>query len=63
MPESMPITVPVAEPTVAAEGTLLTHTPPAGESDNVIEEPTQTADAPLIVPATGAGETVTVAVT
>jgi hypothetical protein len=56
-PADAPVTMPVAEPTVARVILLLDHVPPAGEALSVVVLPTQTAATPLI--AEGIGLTVT----
>jgi hypothetical protein len=50
-PEVTPVTEPEDEPTVAIDVLLLVHTPPDTVLDNVVELPTPTVEAPLIVPA------------
>jgi len=59
-PDAIPVTIPVADPTVALDMSLLVHAPPAGVEFNVVVAPAQTVGLPLI----GVGEafTVTVAV-
>ena len=58
VPEATPDTRP--EPsTDATEPFDDVHEPPATVSDSETEEPTQTAEAPVMVPAKGAGSTVT----
>ena len=52
----MPVTIPVAEPMVAAVGRLLLHKPPATASLNAIVPPTHTTPGPAI--AAGSGSTV-----
>lgn len=61
VPADMPLTTPVDAPTSATVVLLLIHMPPVAPSVNVIVEPLHTLDAPEIVPADGAGITVTVA--
>src|SRR3954466_13500961 len=56
-PEASPLTTPVAL-TEAIAGALLVHVPPEPEVDNVITELTHTAEAPVMVPASGSGLTV-----
>lgn len=48
VPEAMPVTTPVDAPTVATEGLLLLHVPPAVASANVTVDPIHTAVLPLI---------------
>ena len=57
----MPVTVPVAL-TVATPAVLLLHTPPAAASANVVAVPVHTVVVPVIVPAVGVADTVTVVV-
>jgi hypothetical protein len=45
-PDARPVTVPVAEPTMATAGLLLLHVPPEVASDNVTEAPRQTVPEP-----------------
>ena len=54
----MPVTTP-AELTVAIVVVPELHAPVEAVSDNVIVDPWQTTEAPLIAPAFGKGETVT----
>ena len=58
LPEFPPVTVPVAL-TVAIAPLLELHVPPVTVSDKLIVFPAQTVVGPLIVPASGAGLTVT----
>jgi len=58
VPGEIPVTTPVSEPIVAIEGEPELQTPPPGELLRLIEEPTHTADGPVI--AVGAGYTVIV---
>jgi len=51
------------EPTVAAEPSLLLHTPPLVASLNVVVEPAHTLIAPVIACTMGNGLTVTAVVT
>jgi hypothetical protein len=57
MPAVAPVTIP---PETVACALLTLHAPPATPSDNVIDELTQTLEAPDIVPAFGKGLTVIV---
>lgn len=57
----MPATMPVL-PIVAIAGALLLHTPPPEASFNRVEPNGQTVSVPVMVPAIGAGLTVTMAV-
>lgn len=61
---TVPATTPVTEPpdTVATDVLSLLHTPPTVMSVSVMDEDSQTDDRPVIVPDTGSGFTVTVAV-
>ena len=58
VPDVAPVTTP--NPETVALLLLLLHVPPAAPSDNEIDEPTHTLDAPVIVPAFGVALTVTV---
>ena len=58
----MPVTIPEAEPTVAAAVLLLFHTPPALTLFNVVAEPAHTEAVPVIDPEFGSGLTVIAAV-
>ena len=58
-PVDTPVTTPPV-PTVAIEGTVLLHTPPAVASDNVVVVPIHTLTGPDGVMAAGVGLTVTV---
>jgi hypothetical protein len=58
VPDASPLTTP-EEFTVAIVDALLLHEPPDAVSVKVIDEPTQTDDAPPINPAFGNGLTVT----
>lgn len=49
VPADIPVTTPV-ELTVATEGLLLLHVPPAVVSESVIVVPTQVEEAPMIGP-------------
>ena len=62
-PPATPVTIPVADPTVARAVLLLLHTPPPAASFSVIELPTTTDVGPVIVPAPGSAYTVATAVT
>ena len=48
VPEDTPVTIPVEEPTVALP-LLLLHVPPAGAEFNVVVNPTQTFNEPVII--------------
>ena len=61
VPAAAPVTTPDAELTLAVPEALLVHTPPVGEDDNVVVDPTQTAAVPDIAP--GVVLTMTTAVT
>jgi hypothetical protein len=61
VPEDTPVTMPLPVPTVATPVVLLDHTPPPAVLLNVIVDPTQTADDPVI--GAGTGLTVTTKVT
>ena len=56
-PGATPVTFPV-EITVAIAVELLAHVPPVILLLKLMKEPTQTAEAPLMVPAAGSGLTV-----
>ena len=61
----VPMTAPNTWPepsTVAIEVVLLLQLPPVAPSVKEVDEPAQTAAAPLIVPADGSGLTVTICV-
>jgi hypothetical protein len=58
LPAAIPVTVPVLE-TLAMPEAELVHVPPETEAVSESEDPTHKVDAPEIVPATGAGLTVT----
>ena len=60
VPANTPVTIPVEEPIVATVGVLLLHVPPVVASLNVVVEPSQTVNVPVI-PA-GDGLTVTIVV-
>ena len=62
MPEDTPVTTPVDPTTVAIPVLPLLHTPPDEASVKPMDEPMQTADGPMMLPATGTGFTVTSAV-
>lgn len=55
VPEAMPLTIPVTEPTLAL-ALLLLHVPPDGVAFNVVVNPTQTFKVPVMI---GLGLTVT----
>ena len=55
VPAVNPVTSPLPAPTVATTGSLLVQLPPGTPSVIVIDEPTQTLDAPDIVPAVATG--------
>ncbi len=57
----MPETIPVVEPTLASELSLLAHTPPGLGSVRVVVNPVQTDTAPGGLIAAGLALTVTVA--
>ena len=57
-PGLMPLTLPLPS-TEATDASLLLHTPPVAVALSVMPAPTHTAVGPLMVPATGAGATVT----
>ena len=57
------VMVPVTGSIEAIAGLLLLHTPPPAASLNVMVEPIQTADGPVIEPPTGNGLTVNGSVT
>ena len=62
VPATPPVTMPVA-PTVATAGVTLLHVPPAERSVSAVVPPAgQSVSAPVIVPATGDGFTVTTVV-
>ena len=61
VPAAMPDTTPEVELTLAVPDALLVHTPPVGEEDNVVVDPTHTVAVPDIVP--GNAFTVTTLVT
>ncbi len=61
VPVATPDTTPEVELTLAVPEALLVHTPPVGDDDNVVVDPTQTAAVPDIAP--GVVLTVTTAVT
>jgi hypothetical protein len=46
----MPVTIPVAEPTVAIAGLPLIQLPPVDELDNVVVKPAQTLKVPELEP-------------
>lgn len=58
VPADMPLTMPLDDPTVAAEVVPLVHVPPASVFANVVVVPTHTD----IVPVSGAGTGFTVSV-
>ncbi len=60
MPAAIPVTIPVAEPTVPFVTSLLLHTPPTVASLNTVVAPTHTTGLPEI--ATGVWLTVTACV-
>jgi hypothetical protein len=47
VPVATPLTIPVVEPTVALERSLLLHVPPPVASASVVVEPTHTVEAPV----------------
>ena len=53
-----PVTIPLSEPTVAAAGLLLVHSPPGTTSDSAAVAPAHTVEGPE----TGSGEVLTVTV-
>ena len=57
-PGKIPVMIPELNPTLAVEGSLLVHAPPATPSVNVVAEPWQTVELPLIT--VGNGLTVTI---
>ena len=61
VPEVIPFTTPEV-PTVATTVLVLLHTPPVAVSVNAVDEPAHTVAVPVIVPAPGAGLTVTLIV-
>lgn len=61
VPAAAPVTTPDVELTLAVPDALLVHTPPVGEEDKVVVDPTQTVAVPDIAP--GVVFTVTTAVT
>ena len=61
MPAVTPVTIPVVL-TVATVGVLLLHTPPVVASVNVAVVPVQTVVVPVMLPALGVPDTVTVVV-
>ncbi len=61
VPAATPDTTPDVELTLAVPDALLVHTPPVGDEDNVVVDPTQTVAVPDIVP--GNAFTVTTLVT
>ena len=61
VPAATPVTIPVA-PTVAMPGDTELHTPPAVASVKFVVVVGQTVNPPVIIPAFGAGFTVTIAV-
>jgi hypothetical protein len=60
VPAESPVTIPVAEVTVATPAFALDQVPPLVVEVSVEVKPTQTAVVPEIVPATGAAVTVIV---
>jgi hypothetical protein len=48
-PAATPVTTPVIEPTVTITDVLF-HVPPGTASENVVEAPVQTVDAPVMGP-------------
>ena len=58
VPVLIPVTTPVL-PTLATEVLLLAQVPPVVVSVSVMAEPTHTVAGPLMIPAVGAGSTVT----
>ena len=60
MPGETPVTIPVTEPIVATDVTLLLHVPPGVAQLKFVVEPTQVAPGPVI--AAGSGLTVIVVV-
>ena len=61
IPDDTPLTMPVL-PTVATDVAVLLQAPPDAPSVNVVVDPAHTFKIPVIVPATGNGLTVTIAV-
>ncbi len=61
VPAAAPVTTPEVELTLAVPEALLVHTPPVGDDDNVVVDPTQTVAVPDMAP--GVVFTVTIAVT
>jgi hypothetical protein len=55
LPPAEPVTLPLA---LTAATPLLLQAPPPAVADNVIDDPRQKAEGPVIVPATGSGFTV-----
>jgi hypothetical protein len=58
----MPVTIPVPVPTLATGGRELFHVPPAGELANVVDEPTQITNEPVIGDGDGLTDNIFVAV-
>ena len=56
LPELIPVTIPPV--TLATDVLVLLHVPPLAASLSVLFAPTQTVDAPLMLPALGNGLTV-----
>jgi hypothetical protein len=50
VPTELPVTTPLAEPTLATAGILLIHVPDDGDALNVLAEPVQIVSKPLIAP-------------
>ena len=62
MPAVTPVTIPLAEPTVAIAGFADVHTPPLVALLSVVVLPWHTTEAPVIVPAFASAPTVMVLV-
>ncbi len=63
MPDAIPLTIPVAEDTVATDVLPLVHTPPVVVLARVVAEAAHTLIVPVIAATVGSGLTVTTAVT